>query len=81
MAKKKKNYEIKSENGTVIYAMRAGSVYVKSSMTLAMANRLRTISDDVRVSDKRGRGLELCVDDTYFFPCVETDTDEVTENE
>ena len=83
--KNKKNYEIKNDRGLVIYVMRTGKVFVKSDMPLSTANRIVKNGKDVKVSDKRGYGKEICVDDTYFFPIdetkvdVEENTDEVAE--
>ena len=74
---------IKHENGKVTYAMRTGKTFVKSTMPLAYAKSLVKRGKDVEETDKRGYGMEICVDDTYFFP-VETvshksESDEVTE--
>ena len=78
---KKRNFKIKSENGKVIYAMRTGKVFVKSAMYLTYAENIVETGDNVEVSDKRGYGKEICVDDTYFFPIEEKHEaiDEVTE--
>lgn len=80
---KKRNYKIKSENGKVTYAMRTGKVFVKSVMYLVYANKIVKKGSNVEVSDKRGYGKEICVDETYFFPIEEKDEaiDEVTDNE
>ena len=67
MAKKKK-FVVKSENGVVEFAMRTGSVFVKSNMPLSLVNYHITTGKEVTLSDKRGYGMEICVDDTYFFP-------------
>ena len=65
---KKKVFKVKSENGSVDYAMRTGSVFVKSKMPIALAEYHITTGTNVELSDKRGYGQEICVDDTYFFP-------------
>ena len=84
-------FKIRSEKGIVKYAMRTGEVFVKSTMFLAYANRIMNTGKSVELSDKRGYGMEICVDDHYFFPAdiepdtevadIEPDTDEVTDNE
>lgn len=75
--------KIKHEKGTVTYAMRTGKSFVKSKMPLAYANSLLKRGKDVKESDERGHGIEICVDDKYFFPMVEEkkveNTDEVVE--
>ena len=81
MAKKEKNYDIKNNNGIVEYAMRTGDVFVKSTMMLTIANRIVKTGKSVEISDARGYGQEICVDDNYFFPCEETKTDEVSADE
>lgn len=68
---KKKNFNIKNDNGSVDFAMRTGEVFVKSKMPLSLANYHITIGTDVKVSDSRGYGDEICVDDTYFFPLAD----------
>ena len=60
--------KIKHENGKVTYAMRTGKTFVKSTMPLAYANSLVKRGKEVEETDKRGYGVEICVDDTYFFP-------------
>lgn len=78
------NFKIKSEKGIVTYSMRTGDVFVKSTMFLAYANSILNTGKHIELTEKRGRGMEFCVDDTYFFPAeVEPDveTDEVKENE
>ena len=74
-------YKIKNEKGKVTYAMRTGKVFVKSTMFLTVANRIVRKGKTVNVSDERGYGKEICVDDTYFFPYDGEDVDEVIENE
>ena len=86
---KKKKFNVKHSNGKVTYAMRTGKVFVKSEMLLSLANYYITTGKDVTLSDKRGYGMEICVDDTYFFPAMDdldakveemiADTDEVAE--
>ena len=68
--------KIKHEKGIVTYAMRTGNNFVKSKMPLAYANSLIKRSEDVKDSEERGYGVEICVDDKYFFPKAE---DEVKE--
>ena len=63
--------KIKHEKGTVTYTMRTGKSFVKSKMPLAYANSLVKRSKDVKESDERGHGIEICVDDKYFFPMEE----------
>lgn len=78
--------KIKHENGKVLYVMRAGAVFVKSTMPLASALLIVKTSKNVEETDKRGFGKEICVDDHYFFPIEpekvtrkKKDTDEVAE--
>ena len=74
--------KIKSEKGVVTFIMRTGKTFVKSKMQLATANRMIKCSKNVKETDKRGYGMEICVDDTYFFPMeVPTEKDEVAVNE
>ena len=70
--------KIKHEKGTVTYVMRAGSGYVRSKMPLGYANSIVKISKNVEETDKRGYGMEICVDDKYFFP-IEKPLNETTE--
>lgn len=74
---------IKNEKGIVTYVMRTGKTFVKSTMLLAYANSLVKRSKDVEETDKRGCGVEICVDDTYFFPIEpkrkKKESDEVVE--
>lgn len=69
---------IKHEKGKVSFSMRTGKVFVKNTMLLSQANRLVKKGKKVEVSDARGYGKEICVDDTYFFP-VKEDVSEVKE--
>ena len=71
--------KIKAEKGIVTYVMKAGEVFVKSNMLLAYANALVKRSKNVEETDKRGQGVELCVDDKYFFPIVVEKVEEVKE--
>ena len=64
--------KIKHEKGTVTHCMRTGKSFVKSKMPLAYANSLMKRSKDVKESDERGYGKEICVNDKYFFPMEET---------
>ena len=82
-----KTPNIKHENGKVTYIMRTGKTFVRSYMSLAHALAIVRRSKNVEVTDKRDCGIEICVDDKYFFPMEEqtskrkkkADTDEVTE--
>ena len=71
--------KIKAEKGIVTYVMKVGEVFVRSNMFLAHANALVKRSKNVEETDKRGHGVELCVDNKYFFPIVEEKVEEVTE--
>lgn len=70
--------KIKHEKGVVTYVMRTGSTFVRSTMLLAYAKAMLKRNKNVEVTDKRGQGKEICVNDQYFFPLVEEVT-EVTE--
>ena len=59
---------IKSEKGIVTYVMRTGGTFVKSKMPLSTAKLIMKRSKNVEETDKRGYGVEICVDDKYFFP-------------
>ena len=72
-------YAIKHENGRVSYAMRTGKVFVKDTMPIAFANSIMKLGKKVKVSDKRGYGKEISVDDTYFFPYDKTIEEDVVE--
>ena len=67
--------KIKHEKGKVTYVMRTGGNFVKNYMPLAYAKALVKRSKNVEETDKRGCGMEISVDDKYFFPIEE----EVTE--
>lgn len=80
--------KIKHENGKVIYVMRTGGTFVRNNMPLAYAQAIVKRSKNVEETDKRGYGMEICVDDKYFFPVElekvvkstkNDDSDEVTE--
>ena len=60
--------KIKHENGIVTYIMRTGGTFVKSKMPLSHAHLLMNRSKNVEETDERGFGMEICVDDKYFFP-------------
>lgn len=86
--KRKAKYNVKHKDGIVTFAMRTGAVFVKGTMPLSMAEYHITTGKEVTLSDSRGRGMEICVDDTYFFPPADevanfesdiADTDEVAE--
>ena len=59
---------IKHTDGMVTFVMRTGKNFVKSQMPLANAVAIKTAGKEVAETDMRGFGVELCVDDTYFFP-------------
>ena len=78
--------KIKHENGKVIYVMRTGKTFVRNHMPLAYAQSIINRGKNVEETDKRGYGIEICVDDKYFFPMEQKapktkkkETDEVTE--
>lgn len=82
--------KIKNEKGVVTYVMRTGANFVRNTMMLAYAQSIINRSKNVEETDKRGFGMEICVDDKYFFPIeekpktkkkevIEPETDEVTE--
>lgn len=63
--------KIKHDKGIVTYVMRTGCTFVRGKMALAYANRMVKHNKNVEETDKRGYGMEICVDDKYFFPVVE----------
>ena len=77
--------KIKHEKGIVTYIMRTGGTFVKSKMPLSHAHLIMNRSKNVEETDKRGFGMEICVDDKYFFPIDEKvtrkkkESDEVVE--
>lgn len=73
-------FHIKSDGSKVTFAMRTGKVFVTITTLLTHANRILRNGKDVEISDARGYGKEICVDDTYFFP-TDDKADEVTDNE
>jgi hypothetical protein len=75
--------KIKAENGIVTFIMKAGKDKVRSSMSLAEANRIVSSGKDVAET-----ATEVIVNDTYFFPIEpekksrkKNKADEVSENE
>lgn len=60
--------KIKHEKGKVTYVMRTGKTFVRNHMPLAYAQSIINRSKDVEETDKRGCGIEICVNDKYFFP-------------
>lgn len=70
--------KIKHEKGIVTYVMRTGATFVRCKMALAYANRMVKHSKNVVETDERGYGVEICVDDKFFFP-VEKKAQEVAE--
>ncbi len=70
---------IKHTDGKVSFVMRTGKVFVRSEMPIANAIAIYNTGKKVEETDKRGFGMEICVDDTYFFPIDKSDaTDETT---
>lgn len=77
------------EKGRVTYVMRTGKTFVRNYMSLAYAQAIINNGKNVEETDERGQGVEICVDDKYFFPAEpekvvrpkkkEVVTDEVTE--
>lgn len=63
--------KIKNEKGQVTYVMRTGATFVRNTMMLPYAQSIINRSKNVEETDKRGFGMELCVDDKYFFPIEE----------
>lgn len=63
--------KIKHEKGQVTYVMRTGGNFVRNTMPLAYAKLITNRSSNVEEVDKRGFGVEICVDDKYFFPIEE----------
>lgn len=59
---------IKNENGMVTFVMRTGKDFVRSTMPLGNALTIAKTGKEVSEDDKRGEGVEICVDNTYFFP-------------
>lgn len=73
--------KIKSTKGIVSYAMRVGKkTFVKSEMPLAQAKAILNNAKESELTDSRGYGMEIAVDDTYFFP-ADTTQKEVSEVE
>lgn len=65
--------KIKSTNGKVTYATRVGkNTFVKSEMPLAQAKAIVNRAKESELTDNRGYGMEIAVDDTYFFPAIVT---------
>ena len=62
--------DIKHENGMVDFVMRTGKVFVKGTTSLAHAQSVVKNGENVEITNKRGSGKEICVDDKYFFPMV-----------
>ena len=62
---------IKHEKGKVKYVMRTGGTFVRSTMPLSQAKVMIKLSKEVEETDKRGFGMEICVNDKYFFPMKE----------
>lgn len=65
--------KIKHEKGQVTFVMRAGGKFVRNKMPLATAKYMVKCSKNVEETDKRGCGIEICVDDNYFFPIEQTE--------
>ena len=60
--------KIKHKDGKVTYVMRTGKTFVRANMSLAYAQSIIKRGKNVEETDKRGFGVEICVDDKYFFP-------------
>lgn len=61
--------KIKHTNGKVTFAMRVGeNTFVKSETNLAFAHAILNRGKKKEVTDSRGYGMEIAVDNTYFFP-------------
>lgn len=71
--------KIKNEKGVVTFVMRTGKTFVRNQMMLASAKRIINCSKNVEETDKRGYGVEICVDDKYFFPTIEEKSAKVEE--
>ena len=72
---------IKHTKGKVTFVMRAGKTFVRNEMALAYAKAIVKRSKNVEETDKRGYGMEICVDDKYFFPIDKPKSDEVNKDE
>ena len=73
--------KIKHNNGKVTFAMRVGKkTFVKSESSLAYAQAILNRGKEKELTAERGYGMEIAVDDTYFFPADET-VDEVQDDE
>ena len=74
--------KIKHTKNRVTYAMRVDKDrFVKTETSLAFANAILNRGKEKELSDKRGYGMEIVVDDTYFFPADTTEVAETTVNE
>ena len=61
--------KIKHTNGKVTFALRVGkNTFVKSETNLAYAQSILNRGKEKELTDSRGYGMEIAVDDTYFFP-------------
>lgn len=68
---------IKHNKGKVTYVMRTGKTFVRNTMTIGYARLIISRGKNVEEVDKRGVGVEICVDNKYFFP-VEVEKEEPT---
>ena len=60
------NYKLKDTDGYVTFLYRAGKDFVKSTMSIPVANLIISNSNDkVKKSDKPD--YPICVDDKWFF--------------
>ena len=68
--------KIKHTDCRVTFVQRVGKdKFVKSETNLAFAHAILNRGKEKELSDKRGYGMEIVVDDTYFFP-ADTSEDE-----
>lgn len=73
--------KIKHTKGKVTYALRVGKrTFVKSEISLAQAKAILRRAKESELTDARGYGMEIAVDDTYFFP-ADTTQKEASEEE
>ena len=58
-------FELKVNDGKVVFKMRTGKDFVKSSMLQARAKIILTTAKEVTYDENSE--FPICVDDTYFF--------------
>ncbi len=72
-------FELKVNDGKVVFKMRTGKDFVKSSMLQAKAKVILTTAKEVTYDENSE--FPICVDDTYFFEGVKVQEDpEIVEN-